>query len=250
MGKLMFDMKLEHEVPALTARCSIRKLLEINRRTGIETRAAVSTYEHGFASEKVPPSISEIDDFFLEVGVDLAVRACRKAMEEANMRPEDITHTVAVTCTSQSNPGYDKLVSQQLGLEPSVDHTLLHGVGCAGGLAIMRTAAQMTLAATARGQPAVVLCFAVELCTPNARSELAIAETTAAADVCVAGAMFSDGAAAFVLSNDIGRQQSKPLFQLVSFGTEVLPGTAEHLQYRVDGHGESNCRSSPLRNRI
>lgn len=179
-----------------------------------------------------------MDEHFRSVGVDLATRACEKALFEAGLIPEDVTHTVAVTCTNQGSPGYNLLVHERLGLRSDVDHTLLHGVGCAGGLSIMRVAAQMALASTARRRPARVLAFACELCTPNVRSELAAAEKSSAEDVCVAGALFSDGAAAFVLTNGIGKGRREAKFQLLAFDNAVLPSTMSHMSYFVHESGK------------
>lgn len=227
----------------LTGRCRLKKLLAINRKTGIQTRAAVLNFKRGIGTSIDRPTIADLDEHFRDVGVDLATKTCEKAMKEAGLTPDDITHTVAVTCTNQGNPGYNLLVHEKLGLRPKVDHTLLHGVGCAGGLAIMRTAAQMALAATARGRPARVVAFACELCSPNVRNELATAEESSAGNVCVAAALFSDAAAAFVLTNDLGRGQSPPIFELLAFDNAVLPGTVQHMSYYVDPFDEP-CRLS------
>jgi type III polyketide synthase len=226
-------------IKRLTTHHRLRKLLAINKRTGIQTRASVLDFKQGFATNYQPPNLADLDEHFRDVGVDLATQACRKALQEAGIAPEDITHTVAVTCTNQGNPGYNLLVHQELGLRPDIDHTLLHGVGCAGGLSIMRAAAQMALASTARRRPARVLAFACELCTPNVRSELAAAEKSSAEGVCVAAALFSDGAAAFVLTNGSGKGGSRAMFQLGAFGNAVMPGTMGYMSFFVDEFGKS-----------
>jgi type III polyketide synthase len=225
-------------VNRLTTYHRLRKLLAINKKTGIQTRASVLDFKQGFATDPQPPNLTDLDEHFRDVGVDLATQACRKALQEAGIAPEDITHTVAVTCTNQGNPGYNLLVHENLNLRPNIDHILLHGIGCAGGLSIMRTAAQMALASTARGRPARVLAFACELCTPNVRSELAAAEKSSAGDVCVAAALFSDGAAAFVLTNGIGKGDRRGIFQLGAFGNAVVPDTMGHMSFFVDEFGK------------
>lgn len=105
----------------------------------------------------------------------------------------------------------------------------------------MRTAAQMALAGTARGRPVRVLAFACELCTLNVRNELAAAETSLPEDVCVAAVLFSDAAAAFVLTNDLGRGSATALYELCAFGNAVLPRTRQHMSYSVDPLGELLC---------
>lgn len=229
---------------------ALKKLLHINRSTGIETRAAVGTFETiSFASRSDPPSIADMDDLFRNsAGVDLATEACRKALEEwGGDAATEITHTVAVTCTNQGNPGYDLMVAQRLGLGAGVDRTLLSGVGCAGGLAILRCAAQLATGAAARGRPARVLCFACEVCTPGMRRELAEADACGdePAGVSIAGALFADGAAAFVLCNELGMPEKQsngagkrpPLLQLLEWDNAVIPDTVQHLASYVNPLG-------------
>lgn len=217
----------------------MKKLLKINKLTGIQIRSAVRTYEYGFGTQKEPPTIVELDELFRQVGVDMAVQACRKALLQWGGDFSDITHTIGVTCTNQGNPGYDLLVNQALGLGASVDRMLLHGVGCAGGLAIMRAAAQIAAGATTRGRPARILAFACELCTPNVRCELASAERSNPEDVSIAGALFSDAAAAFILCNDIGLgEDTKPLLRLLEWENTTLQNTAANMTSYADPYGE------------
>ena len=180
-----------------------------------------------------------MDHLFRTAGVDMTVKACKKAIEEWSGHPADITHTVAVTCTNQGNPGFDVLVNERLGLSASVDRTLLHGVGCAGGLAIMRTAAQLACGATMRNRPARIVCFACELCTPNIHYELdAVAKCTDTSQVGIGSVLFSDAAAALVLCNDLGlRKEDKPLFELLDWTTQLIPGTSKDLQFHAEAKG-------------
>ncbi|KAL2062582.1 hypothetical protein VTL71DRAFT_5654 [Oculimacula yallundae] len=217
----------------------LKKLLQISRSTGIQTRSAISAYESGFGTQVDPPTISDIDRIFRKAGVDLTVQACKKALREWGGEYLDITHTIGVTCTNSSNPGYDLLVNQKLGLASTVDRNLLHGVGCAGGLAIMRAAAQIASGASMRGKPARVLAFACELCTPNFRCDLAVAAKCAdPSAVSISGALFSDGAAAFVLCNELGLGiETQPIFELLEWGSATLPSTTQYMSFYVDPQG-------------
>ncbi|KAM5457534.1 hypothetical protein MaudCBS49596_000729 [Microsporum audouinii] len=223
----------------------LKKLLEINHGSGIDTRSAIQSFEKGFGCQAEPPSIKELDGFYRENGVNLAVQACRKALGEWAGRPSDITHTIAVTCTNQGNPGYDLLVNRKLDLPLNTERILLHGVGCAGGLAIMRTAAQIASGAAARGKPARILAFACELCTPNVRHDLAEAEDCTDPDnLNIAGVLFSDAAAAFVLCNEYGLSSSsssssekEPLFQLLEWGNTTIPDSVQHMGFFAEMGG-------------
>ncbi|EGD95446.1 hypothetical protein TESG_02927 [Trichophyton tonsurans CBS 112818] len=221
-------------------RPGLRKLLQINASTGIETRSSIRCYETGFACDSVPPSIADLDELFRRDGVDLTVQACMKAMKEAGVLPEQITHTVGVTCTNQGNPGYDLLVNEKLGLPERTSRILLHGVGCAGGLSIMRVASQVACGETMRKRPACILAYACELCTPNVRHDLAEAEQcTDLSKVNIAGALFSDAAAAFILCNRTALEgiNASPIFELIEWDYALIPDTMQHLTSYTDPYG-------------
>jgi type III polyketide synthase len=159
-------------------------------------------------------------------------------MREAGLGPLDITHTVAVTCTDQSNPGYDLFVCQELGLRPSVQRVLLHGVGCAGGLSALRAAAGIAAAASHRGRAARVLVMACELCSLSLQAELQVACRNE--ELHVAPALFSDGAAALVVCNGLvleGDQKPPAVYELVDWDSMVVPDTSKHISYDIEKHG-------------
>ncbi|KAJ6569428.1 thiolase-like protein [Mycena capillaripes] len=149
---------------------ALDKVLAINRRTGIKTHSLISP----LLDLPEPASIKETGEIFLKEGVALAVSASRQAIDEAGLAVEEITHIVATTCTNSSNPGYDSFLAQELGLRPSVEKVLLHGVGCAGGLAALRLAASLCQSAAWRGEPAHVLLSTCEISSNMLRHELKI----------------------------------------------------------------------------
>ncbi|KAK2615831.1 hypothetical protein N8I77_002557 [Diaporthe amygdali] len=227
----------------------LKNLLEVSRKTTIEKRPSAISYDNGFGCQAELPDMTAIDAFFRQAGVDLAARACRKAMRESGCTAADITHTVAVTATNHGCPGYDVLVASKLGLSPTVDSTLLQGVGCSGGLSLMRAAANAAGAATMRGQPARVLAYTCEICTAMLRYDLAAAEgSTDMSALSPAATMLSDGAGAFVLCNDQGlcpiglgadgvRGLSKGRLQLLNWKNMVVPNTHADVGFFADPNG-------------
>lgn len=158
-------------------------------------------------------------------------------MKEAQLAATDITHVVAVTCTDQGSPGYDLFVSQKLELPSSVQRTLLHGVGCAGGLSALREAANLAAAASSRGRPARVLVFATELCSLFLRAELQAA-CKDHKNLHIAPALFSDGSAALVVCNGLAmRAQQSAVYELKEWGSALIPGTKDHMSYSVSANG-------------
>ncbi|KAH7312482.1 type III polyketide Synthase [Stachybotrys elegans] len=213
---------------------NMRKVLAINRKTGIASRPTVINMDHPLMTQMEPPTIEDQHDLFMAEGLPLAISAARKAMADARLEPSDITHLVATTCTDSCNPGYDHYVAKELGLPYTTERVLLHGVGCSGGLAVLRTAANLALGHTARGQPARVLCVALEVVSLLGRTELAQIDKTQ--QVRVGASLFSDGSSAVVLSNDIGKQ-SRPIYQLLGWEHALIPGVDDTLRFDVEPSG-------------
>jgi len=214
---------------------SMRKVLGINQMTGIEKRSSIGTADHPLVNQPTAPSIAQLHDVFMSDGVPLAVEAARKALAEANLRPEDITHVVATTCTDSANPGFDHYVAKELGLPQSVEKVLLHGIGCSGGLAVLRTAANLALGHTFRQKPARILCVALEVSTTLARSELdSIHELQ---QTRIGACLFSDCASVSILSNGLGDIDCEPIYTLLGWQHETLPDSQDDLGFQVDPLG-------------
>ncbi|KAM0439992.1 hypothetical protein ACHAPT_001092 [Fusarium lateritium] len=212
----------------------MRKVRGINQYTGIETRSSIGTPDHPVVNQKNAPSIAELHQVFHTEGVPLAIRAARKAIAEAKVDTRFITHIVATTCTDSANPGFDHFVAKGLGITHGVEKVLLHGVGCSGGLATLRTGANLALGHTARGLPARVLCVALEVSTTMVRSELdSINELQ---ETRIGACLFSDCGSAVVLSNGIG-EPAEPVYDLLGWDHRVIPDTEHDLGFDVDPVG-------------
>jgi type III polyketide synthase len=213
--------------------------MQLNARTQIHRRHTVLDISKVTEKDVEPPNIDALSQIFRKDGVDLAVSACTKAMEEAKASASEITHVVAVTCTDQGNPGFDLLVCQKLGLPPSVQRTLLHGVGCAGGLSALRAAADTAAASSQKSQPACVLVIACELCSLFLQAELQAASQDDALHI--APALFSDAAAALVVCNKLAiREGRTPIYELQGWSSMLVPDTVEHMSYEIKPQGTSS----------
>ncbi|KAF3937669.1 hypothetical protein ABW19_dt0200879 [Dactylella cylindrospora] len=217
---------------------TMKKVLSINRYTGIDTRAAIGECTHPLANQPSPPSIGKLHEVFMEHGVPLATNACRKAISDAGYTPSSITHSVFTTCTDSANPGYDTFVLKNLGVRGTVEKILLHGVGCSGGLAGLRTACNLALGARARGRRARVLVCATEICTVLVRSEL---DSIAAEDnVRIGICLFSDCSSAVVISNGVGEdweESRKGVYDILGWKHELVKDTEKDLGFDVDAVG-------------
>ncbi|PWI65667.1 hypothetical protein PCL_06872 [Purpureocillium lilacinum] len=213
---------------------AMAKVLSINRAAGIESRASIAPPDDPMYNQQNAPSIADLHKIFILEGVPLAISAAKKAIKESALELDRITHVVSATCTDSANPGFDHSVVKGLGITHRVEKVLLHGVGCSGGLAALRTAANLALGHTARGLPARVLCVALEVNTPMVRSELdSIQESQ---QVRIAACLFSDAATAVVLSNGIG-EQAEPVYELLGWDHRIIPDTESELGFDVDPAG-------------
>ncbi|KAI1772324.1 thiolase-like protein [Hypoxylon cercidicola] len=214
---------------------AMQKVLSINRFTGIETRSSVGTSDHVIVNQPDAPSIAELHKIFISDGVPLAVEASRKAIAEAGIDISQITHIVSTTCTDSANPGFDHFVAKGLGITHQVEKVLLHGVGCAGGLAALRTAANLALGHSMRRKPARILCVALEVSTTLVRSELSSIDELQ--ETRIGACLFSDCASALVLSNGIGLPTAEPIYELLGWEHRILPETEADLGFDVDPVG-------------
>ncbi|KAB8293897.1 hypothetical protein EYC80_009373 [Monilinia laxa] len=215
---------------------AMKKVCTINKFTGIETRSAIGTVDHPMANMDRAPTIGELCSVFLKDGVALAVTACRKALHEAHLQPSDITHVVSTTCTNSANPGYDHFVCKALGITQPVEKVLLHGIGCSGGLASLRTAANLALGHSFRGKKARILVMALEISSLLVRSELDSVHKLQETRIGVT--LFSDCASACVLSNGIGgKGEEESVYDLLGWEHKMIPDTEHDLGFDVDPLG-------------
>ncbi|KAK0704167.1 thiolase-like protein [Apiosordaria backusii] len=219
---------------------AMQKVLAINRYTGIEKRSSIGQPDHWVVNQPSPPTISQLHEIFMSDGVPLAISASQKAMAEAHIDDvSQITHMVSTTCTDSANPGYDHFVAKSLGLSPSVEKVLLHGVGCSGGLAALRTAANICLGHSMRGLPARILVLALEVSTTMVRSELESIHQDQETRIGVC--LFSDCASAVILSNDIPFSAAEPIpppvYSLLDWRHQTVPDTEQDLGFDTHPHG-------------
>ena len=122
----------------------------------------------------------------------VAVEAAQNALADSTYRAIDITHLIVVSCTGFSAPGVDVQLIQQLGLSTTVARTLIGFMGCHGALNGLKSAHDICQA----NPNARVLMVCVELCTLHFQIEDSIESV-------VTNALFSDGAAAVILSANL-----------------------------------------------
>lgn len=148
--------------------------------------------------------------------------AARKALDKAGLAAGDIDGVVFVSTTGISTPSIDARVGPRLGLRPDCRRVPLFGLGCAGGISGMATAARL-----ASAEPGSKwLYVTVETCSISIRLD---SDDPAAI---VAIAIFGDGAAAAVISTD-----GRGLATITGAGEKLWPDTLGIMGWRVEDPG-------------
>lgn len=228
-----------HDAAALARRVSAdttarAALVErVQRRTRVNSRHSV-LLENGEAAspiaERLPfygernPSTGERMQRFARHAGPLALAAARRALADAGVAAERVTHLVTVCCTGFQAPGFDLELIAQLPLNPNVERTQVGFMGCHGSLNGLRVARAFVEA----DSDACVLLCSLELCSLHLHYGWDPEKV-------VANALFADGAAALVATT--GEPQRPAELRALASGSTVIPDTAELMSWTIGNHG-------------
>lgn len=169
-----------------------------------------------------PHGWAERTTLYVEATEALFLEAAAKAIDDAGITPGQIDGLVFVSTTGISTPSIDARVAPRLGLRPDVHRVPLFGLGCAGGVSGLATAARLAAA-----EPGTHWLFVtVETCSISIRLD---SDDPAAI---VATALFGDGAAAVVLST-----KGPAIARVAGAGEKLWPDTLGIMGWRVEDPG-------------
>jgi alpha-pyrone synthase len=142
-----------------------------------------------------------------------------------------ITHLVVASCTGFIAPGIDQIIAARLGLNGSVERTLIGFMGCYAAVTALKAARHIV-----RSEPdARVLVVTVELSTLHLQNDLTI-------EPLLAMLQFGDGAAAALVTGDgAGLSLDAPFAATLADSDELIrwhigdSGFAMHLSGEVPG---------------
>ena len=185
---------------------------------GIATRHVVAPLEwydrpHGWRDRNA---------VYLEAAQDLFERAATAAIEKAGLEPSQIDGVVTVSTTGIATPSLEARVGPRLGLRPDVRRVPVFGLGCAGGVNGLATAARLAAAEPGSNW----LFVTVETCSISIRLD---SDDPAAI---VATALFGDGAAAAVL-----RGGAHCIGQITGAAEKLWPDTQRIMGWNVEDPG-------------
>ncbi|WP_414470924.1 type III polyketide synthase [Microvirga sp. M2] len=150
--------------------------------------------------------------------VDLAQRGVESLdLDEA---PASITHLVVASCTGFTAPGLDQQLVDRLGLNPSIERTLVGFMGCAAAVNALKVAHHIV-----RSEPsAKVLVVNLELCTLHLQE-------TPELEVLLSALLFGDGCAVSLVT---ARPQG---IALKDFRVVTIPDTGELITWKIGDSG-------------
>ena len=176
-----------------------RKLRFVYKHSGIKTRYSVlndyslpaSEWKFFIPTENLEPfpSIEKRMKAFREHAAPLSIKAINNCIESID--DKNITHLITVSCTGMSAPGLDLELMELLNLPATTWRTSINFMGCYAAIHGLKLADAICKA----DAKANVLIVCVELCTLHFQKKYT-------ADNISSGILFSDGAAAVLVSGN------------------------------------------------
>jgi alkylresorcinol/alkylpyrone synthase len=195
------------------------RFLEILANTQIESRYSVLSGDEIDA----PMSLKQRNDLYIEQSLELGERVARVAIAQAGLTPADIGSIISVSCTGYMIPALDAFLLNRIGLSPNIRRTPITELGCvAGAVGLARAWEELHVYPDSN-----VLLLSVELPT------LTFQRNDARAAQIISSMIFTDGAAAVVLSN----RAQRPSPRLLGRRMYTIPSTLDDMGYNLDGDG-------------
>ena len=211
------------DAKALGARAFGGKAALFERLSGVFDNAGIAKrhlvapagwYEHGHGW-------AERNAVYLEAAERLFEESAGAAIAGAGLEAKEIDGVVTVSTTGIATPSLEARVGPRLGLRGDVRRVPMFGLGCAGGVSGLATAAQLAAASPGSNW----LFVTVETCSISIRLD---SDDPAAV---VATALFGDGAAAAVVGDGPG------LARIGGSAERLWPDTLQIMGWRVEDPG-------------
>jgi alpha-pyrone synthase len=162
----------------------------------------------------------------------LAVSASTKALVDAGLEAQAITHLITVSCTGFAAPNFDIQLLNSLEMRPTVERVHVGFMGCHAAINGLRVANAF---ATSDANARILLC-AVETCSVHFHYGDSKEKQ-------IANSIFADGAAAVVGWADslppgpIKRTANSPSPRLLATGSCLIPESTEEMKWTIGDHG-------------
>lgn len=215
---------------------NITAYLPVFEHAEVETRSLVVPPEWFLQ----PHTFQACNDLFITWATRLGEEVIHRCLEQAGLTPHDVDHLIVVSTTGLAAPGIDAHLFNRLGMRPHTRRTPVWGLGCAGGVAGLSRAYEYTLAFP--HHRALLLC--VELCSITFQWDDHSKRNL------VATALFSDGAAAVLVSgNDVPQETthaSPPAPRILGTRSTFFPDTLDVMGWDIVESGMKVVFSSRI----
>jgi predicted naringenin-chalcone synthase len=170
------------------------------------------------------PSTGERNRIYTDEAKQLFRKAAKKAISNAGLASDEITHVITVSCTGFFAPGPDYSVVMDLGLPLSTPRFHLGFMGCYAFFPALR----MASAFCDSDPDAKVLIVCVELCTLHLQLNDSI-------DSILSGSVFGDGASAAVVTGK--PSSSSASFKVAAMQTMLAPEGEADMAWTIGDNG-------------
>jgi predicted naringenin-chalcone synthase len=164
-----------------------------------------------YRKEALPLSLSAIEDCL---------------QQQADTRPEDITHLITVSCTGMYAPGLDIDILQAAGMHTHTQRSCINFMGCYAAFNALKAASQIIQS----DESARVLIVCTELCTIHFQYEKT-------QDNFLSNALFADGSAAVLLSAQPLDSAHRPQLRLEGFYCDLAPEGRNEMGWQIGDFG-------------
>ena len=203
----------------------LRELVAEHFESKPEMRRYLTVFDHALVDERnfcvpaswfqAPKSVGEANRTYLLHATALGVEVATTCLARAGLQPSDVDGIVLASSTGIATPSLDTVIANAIKLRRDIQRVPLFGLGCAGGAAAIAIAARL-----ARADPhGRFLVVALEL------NSITFQRDDYSAENLVATALFSDGAAAALVTGDDTGEAG--LLEIVRSVTIRQPETAE-----------------------
>ena len=211
-----------------------QRLLALYRASGIDYRYSVladygRTDDFSFFSDTLGlepfPDIQQRMQLYQREAVRLSSEAAVRCLDQLpTLDRSDITHLIYVSCTGMSAPGVDIALVHRLGLNTHVQRTAINFMGCYAAFNAFKVANSI-----AQAQPeAKVLVVCTELCSIHFQKNHD-------EDTLLANALFADGSAATVVSQD--RSLRPVQLSMEQFYCDLAPDGQQDMAWNIGNFG-------------
>ncbi len=221
--QMLEDPRVQPVFRRMAARSGIRRRFSVltpnYRMQEAVRRTEFTVNAHEFYTRGSFPDTAQRMQIFERFAPRLAQRTLDKLMLTDEER-RSVTHVLVTSCTGLYAPGLDFDILDHLGLDTSVERTMIGFMGCYAAINGLKQARHIV-----RSEPdAKVLLVNLELCT------LHLQETQDLEQV-LSFLVFGDGCAASLIS-------AEPTgFAMDSFRSLLIPETRELITWRIRGGG-------------